>query len=179
MNLLFPLDLFYNQAGLPLPEIAQVAGEDVPEPYRQLLVHTNDMTPTLEAFWGERVGLRVLGRRHQGNTYSREVVLTLNSDARPIEFGAIIVHLEAYPPEARESILTERFPLGTLLALHQIPHFSCPQAFVRVVSDAVINEALELSPEPRVLYGRRNILATPENVVLADILEILPPAHEI
>ena len=27
----------------------------------------------------------------------------------------------------------------------------------------------------RVLYGRRNVLLTPQNDVLADIVEILPP----
>jgi hypothetical protein len=44
----YPLDEFYARSGLPLPRIERTSGEEVPEPYRSLLVHQNDMTPTLE-----------------------------------------------------------------------------------------------------------------------------------
>ena len=44
LNLFFPLNLFYEQLGLPLPVIEQVSGAEVPEPYRRLLVHDDDMT---------------------------------------------------------------------------------------------------------------------------------------
>src|SRR6266404_2816907 len=47
-NLLYPLNEFYEQAGLPLPPAVQVAAREVPEPYRSLLVHEREMTPTLE-----------------------------------------------------------------------------------------------------------------------------------
>ena len=40
----YPLDDFYAQQGLTLPVIDSVAGEDVPQPYRSLLVHDDDMT---------------------------------------------------------------------------------------------------------------------------------------
>ena len=46
----YPLDDFYAQAGLPLPRITAIPGEAMPEPYRTLLVHQNDMTSTLEKF---------------------------------------------------------------------------------------------------------------------------------
>ena len=48
----YPLDEFYALAGRTLPAIEQVPGESVPEPYRQLLVHQDDMTPTLEKCYG-------------------------------------------------------------------------------------------------------------------------------
>ena len=60
-----PLDEFYARSGLPLPPLEQVDGETVPEPYKTLLVHRNDMTPTLEDFHGRSVHLRVLGRALQ------------------------------------------------------------------------------------------------------------------
>ena len=41
-----PLDEFYANAGRALPKIEAVDGIAVPEPYRQLLVHDGDMTPT-------------------------------------------------------------------------------------------------------------------------------------
>src|SRR2546425_1206328 len=93
LSLLFPLDAFYAQAGLALPLVHPIQGEEVPQPYRQLLVHESDMTPTLEAFHGERIHLRMLARRLDGDAYSRQVVLTLNGSARPVAFGAIVIHL--------------------------------------------------------------------------------------
>ena len=53
----YPLDEFYSQAGLTLPRIEAVQGHAVPEPAQSLLVHQNDMTPTLEAFHGRPIHL--------------------------------------------------------------------------------------------------------------------------
>jgi hypothetical protein len=94
--------------------------------------------------------------------------------AARLEFGAIRICLPLFPPDARQTILEGRSPLGTVLATYQVEHVSRPQAFLRVASDTFIGEALGLSG-PHVLYGRRNVLLTPENEVLADIVEILPP----
>ena len=43
----YPLDAFYEQRGEHLPVIGRVEPSSMPEPYRSLLVHDNDMTPTL------------------------------------------------------------------------------------------------------------------------------------
>src|SRR5579883_102407 len=92
LSLAHPLDEFYAAAGQPLPPLAQVEGEAVPEPYRRLLVHQNDMTPTLEAFHGGSVHLDVLGRRRKDDAYFREVILRLDSNNEPVEFGAIKIN---------------------------------------------------------------------------------------
>jgi chorismate-pyruvate lyase len=173
LNLLYPLDLFYAQADLPLPEVMAVQGKSLPEPYRHLLAHQNDMTPTLEAFHGDRIHLRVLAQKLQGDALMRQVMLELEKDGRPVEFGAIVIYLSRFPPAARQQVLEGRVPLGTILATHQMQRKSCPQAFVRIHADSQIQSALRLA-ESHLLYGRRNILATPEDAVLADILEILP-----
>ena len=83
-----PLDEFYARMGLTLPPLEQVDGEAVPQPYRQLLVHHNDMTPTLEKFHQHDIHLRLLGRRHRGDEYFREVVLLLDGTNQAVEFGA-------------------------------------------------------------------------------------------
>jgi chorismate-pyruvate lyase len=176
-SLLYPLDEFYAEARLALPPVQQVEGPDIPEPCRQLLVHDSDMTPTLEAFHGERIHLRVLARRLDGNAYARQVVLTLNGSARPVEFGAIVIHLEHFPPAAREAILEGRRPLGTILHDYHIAHQSRPLSFIRLTSDRLMNEALHL-PEPQALYGRRNVIWDAEENQLANIVEILPPTQE-
>ena len=44
-------------------------------------------------------------------------------------------------------------------------------------SDAAMNAALHLS-ESTLLYGRRNVLLTPNQEILADIIELLPPENK-
>jgi chorismate-pyruvate lyase len=173
LKLLYPLDEFYSQAGVPLPTVSQVKPEDVPEPFKQLLVHNADMTPTLEAFHGETIHLRVMERHQNGDAYSRQVVLVLNGDERPVEFGAIVIYLQHFPPAAREEILQGWKPLGSILRAHNVQHVSQPQAFIRISSDALINEVLGLT-KPHELYGRRNVLLDSNSNVLAEVVEILP-----
>jgi chorismate-pyruvate lyase len=170
-----PLDEFYAQLGLTLPPLEQVDGEVVPQPYKRLLVHNNDMTPTLEKFYAQDIHLRVFGRRRKGNEYFREVVLLLDNNDQPVEFGAIKIDLELFSDEARKHILEERRPLGHILDEGRITHASRPKAFLRIASDKVINEALHLKGA-NVLYGRRNTLFDSKDRPLAEIVEILPPA---
>ena len=169
-----PLDEFYAQMVQPLPPLEQLDGEAVPQPWKHLLVHHDDMTPTLEKFYGEDIHLRVLGRRRRGEEYFREVVLLLDGSEQPVEFGAIKINLHLFSLEARKQILAERRPLGHILHEQGIKHSSRPKAYLRLASDKVINEALSLTGA-HVLYGRRNTLFDPENRPLAEIVEILPP----
>jgi chorismate-pyruvate lyase len=172
-NITHPLDEFYARSGLPLPPLQQIEGEEMPEPYKTLLVHQNDMTPTLENYHGRSVHLRVLSRDQRGETYSREVVLQLEASEQPVEFGAIKIHLDLFAPAAREQILREQWPLGHILKDHAIPHASQPRAYLRIASDPLINSVLGLTGA-NVLYGRRNTLSDSAGRPLAEIVEILP-----
>lgn len=171
----YPLDDFYAQADRALPPIEAVEGDAVPEPYKSLLVHQDDMTPTLEKFHGERIHLAVLSRQQRDDFYFREVVLLLDKTDKPVEFGAIKINLALFPPAARKEILDECRPLGTLLADYTITHTSRPKAYLRVFSDDFINASLKLD-KSQWLYGRRNTLWDPQQRPLAEIVEILPPA---
>lgn len=168
-----PLDELYAKAGLTLPHIETLPGDEVPEPYRQLLVHQGDMTPTLEAFHRSVIHLNVLGREQRGDFYFREVLL-LEEGEKVVEFGAIKIHLSLFPPNARQEILREHLPLGTILARFKIDHSSRPKAFLKVQSDAFINGVLGLSGA-HTLFGRRNTLSNLQGHALAEIVEILPP----
>lgn len=171
---LYPLDVFYAEAGRALPEVTQISASDIPEPYRRLLVHSSDMTRTLEQFHGARIHVHVLERRLDGEDYRRQVVLTLNGSRRPVEFGAIVIHCDHLPQAARAAVLEGHRPLGTILADNAVEHTSRPQAFFSLAPDAVIREALGVSPDTGVLYGRRNVLVVPDGRSLAHVLEILP-----
>src|SRR5262245_47359657 len=124
----YPLDRFYARHGHALPPLDQVEGETVPEPYRKLLVHDRDMTSTLENFHGAGLHLRLVSRALEGDDYFREVVLVLDGTERPVEFGAIHIHLDRFPAAARREVLEERYPLGRILRDHAMPYVSHPQA---------------------------------------------------
>ena len=102
---IFPLKEFYTRAKLPLPRIEAIPGEAVPEPYKSLLVHSNDMTPTLEGFHKSEIHLEILSRERRGDFYFREVVLRLNDSEQAVEFGAIKIYVARFPEEAQDLIL--------------------------------------------------------------------------
>ena len=169
------LDYFYAKLGLPVPGLEPLESHQVPEPYRQLLVHSSDMTPTLEAFYGQPMRLTVLTREQQEYAYLREVVLKSAQDARPVEYGVIRICLDHLPPPASRRVLEEQKPLGNILQSEAIAHLSWPQAFFAVDSDSHLGHVLHLS-RPGRLYGRRNVLLDGSRRLLADVIEILAPA---
>jgi chorismate-pyruvate lyase len=174
-SLLDPLDQFYLVSGVPVPEATKIEAECLPEPYRNLLVHENDMTPTLEAAYRQRIHIRMISRKVEDDVLLRQVVLVLDSDERPVEFGAIRIQLNQLPPEAHQLVLDSKLPLGRLLQDFFIQHSSQPVAYFEVNADERIGEALQ-TPSRQRLYGRRNKLLMPSGEVLAEVVEILPPS---
>ena len=81
-------------------EIEPVEPEDIPEPFRSLLVHEKDMTGTLAGYWGLPIILRPRTVRRKGNVLYRQVVLTAGPDRIPVEAGAIKIYLDRFPAEA-------------------------------------------------------------------------------
>jgi len=177
IDLLYPLNEFYAQAGVALPLVRQINGREMPEPYRHLLVHDRDMTPTMEAAYDRKMNLRVLKYELSDEIFSRQIVLIPEGGASPVVFGAIKIYLDEFPTEARELVLERKLPLGTILELQSIKHFSRPDGFFEVESDASIEGALEIAGPVR-LYGRRNILGNATGRKLAQVLEILPPVEK-
>jgi chorismate-pyruvate lyase len=171
----YPLDDFYARAGLPLPGIEQIQGEEMPEPYRSLLVHERDMTPTLEHFHDSNIHLKILKREQRGDFYFREVVLLLDGSEVPVEFGANKVSLVLFPPKARQLILGEHVPLGRILKDCDIPHATFAKAFFRVAPDELISSVLHLNG-PTWLYGRKATIVDGQKRPLSEIVEILPPS---
>ncbi len=169
-----PLDEFYARAKQPMPAMEFIDAEDMPEPFKQLLVHDRDMTSTLEHFYEQRIHVHLLHRHGTEHTYSREVVLELDQSNTPVEFGAIKMYLPSFPERARKRIVEAHAPLGRILKEFQIAYVSRPKAFFRLASDRLISGALQLNGTHR-LFGRCNRLSDPHGNPLADIVEILPP----
>jgi chorismate-pyruvate lyase len=175
LNLFYPLNEFYDEAGKPLPDVVQIAGPDIPEPYRSLLVHDRDMTPTIEEACCSKVQLRILKYAVHGSVVSRQIVLVPEGGTRAVVFGAIKIYLKYFPPEAKSLVTEKKLPLGTILRTQGMAHASRPDAYIQVAADPLINEALNLTGSAR-LYGRRNVLLDAEQNTLARVLEILPPS---
>ncbi|MBI5387962.1 MAG: hypothetical protein HZA90_25140 [Verrucomicrobia bacterium] len=173
------LERFYERTSLPVPTLQRLRDDEVPPPYKSLLVHSADMTPTLEKYHQDRLGLEVLRRVVLGSgEYLREVVLTLAGNSRPVEYGVIRIWLKRFPEAARQLVLEEQRPLGGILLSEGIAHVSWPHAFFRVEADAHIGSALRLQ-HAAPLYGRRNVLLNGSRHLLAEVIEILPPVNGV
>jgi chorismate-pyruvate lyase len=173
---LYPLNEFYEQAGLPLPSVVRIEEREVPEPYKSLLVHNRDMTPTIADAYHCAIQLRVLQHSLRDNVFSRQIILVLEGGERAVVFGAIKIYLERFPPEARRLVLEMKQPLGTILQTQGMAHASRPEAYIQVAADATINRALGLTGSA-LLYGRRNVLWNSSQLPLAQVVEILPSAE--
>ena len=170
------LEGFYAGLGLCLPAVHPLKGEEMPEPYRQLLVHSDDMTPTLEAFYGQAMRLTVLSRHRENGAYLREVLLRPAASAQAVEYGVIRICLDRFPVLARQAVLAENRPLGNILQTEAMPHLSWPQGFFCLEADYHIGGLLGVRP-PASLYGRRNVLVDGSRRLLAEVIEVLPPVE--
>ena len=171
------LELFYSRAGLRVPLLRQMAGEQMPQPYRSLLVHSCDMTPTLEAFFHQPIGLGLLSSELQDQSYVREVILKRSDNSKPVEYGAIRISLNHLPPNAARRVLEAQRPFGGILQSEGIPHMSWPQAFFMTESDSHMSGVLALDKSSS-LFGRRNVLVDGSRRLLAEVIEILAPVPQ-
>ncbi len=163
---------------LPLVAGRVLAAARLPEPYRTLLAHEQDMTSTLERFHGEPMALHLLAKARDGGVLERRVVLVGQVSGKPREYGAIRIYLELFPAAARRLILAGRRPLGAVLALCAVPYVSEPEAFLELESSAEMRHVFDLQAKT-LLFGRRNVLRTPAGEALAEVLEILPPGDDV
>lgn len=171
-GLLYPLDAVYRRVGVPIPRVRLVDAEDIPFPYRTLLVHTNDMTLTIERHFGAPIVVRALSTLLSGNWYTRRVLLAQAYSGKPVEMGAIRINMKAFRPRTRRSILANHVPLGRILRDDGVDFESRPRAFFALEPNAEMMGVFWMR-EPRTLYGRRTEIYV-DDAKIGDIVEILP-----
>jgi chorismate-pyruvate lyase len=169
---LYPLDIAYTRAGVEPPAATAIAPGRIPQPYRSLLVHQNDMTLTLEAHFGGRVVLRPLTTFTVGAWYYRRVLLAQEYSGRPVEMGAIRMKLSALPRKVQAEIRRNQVPLGRLLRDAGVDFTSVPREFFAVVPNGEMMGVFWMREE-KTLYGRRTEVML-DGRAIGDIVEILP-----
>jgi chorismate-pyruvate lyase len=171
-GLLFPLDFVYARSGVALPDVEMIDPDNIPPPYRSLLVHTTDMTLTLERHFGGRVALRPLATFSTGPWYYRRVLLAQEYTGRPVEMGAIRIKVGAFSDRIRRQILKNDVPLGRLLRDGGVKYESRPKAFLAVTPNPEMMGVFWMR-EPKTLYGRRTEMIH-DGAKIGDIVEVLP-----
>ena len=170
--MLYPLDMVYRRAGIDIPTFEVVAPDDIPLPYRTLLVHDSDMTLTLERHFGGRVVLRPLSTFSLGGSYFRRVLLVQEYAGQPVEMGAIRMELDAFDAPLRRQILDNEIPLGSILRDRRLEYASRVKAFLQLMPNPEMMGVFWMR-EPRVLYGRRTEIVR-RGRKIGDIVEVLP-----
>ncbi|NNE93635.1 MAG: hypothetical protein HKN23_18455, partial [Verrucomicrobiales bacterium] len=173
LHWLLPIHFFYERKGRALPDFHFLEGSEVPYPYRSLLVHENDMTPTLAAFHHSKLYLEVHEKETSDEFVMRLVTLHAAASDIPVEFGAIGIHLQNFEDEVRQRIVEGGVPLGAILGEHKVAHHGSPSAYFRVPADDLMAGTLKQEAGDE-LFGRCNQLLDDDGMVIADIVEILP-----
>jgi chorismate-pyruvate lyase len=156
-----------------LPECELVPADEVPQPYHDLLVHEHHMTVTVEAHHGDRVDVRILARRQDGDSYARKILLALQGSGRVVQFGIMRIHLQYCRPEVRDEILAGQTPLGRILIEHDVLRRIEPTAYLRVIPGRAMMEWFGLD-RPRPTYGRLALIHC-DGQPAVELLEIVAP----
>ena len=113
------------------PATWPIAASGLPEPYRDLLVHAEHMTVTVERFHADAVDVEVLHAERHGAIYRRRILLRLRRSRQVVQFGLVEVNLDCLPTEAAEEILGGCTPLGRVLIEHDVLRIIEPVGYFR------------------------------------------------
>jgi chorismate-pyruvate lyase len=165
--------LFPAAPGELWPECEFVQADEVPSPYRELLVHDQHMTVTVEAHHGDSVDVRILDRVHNDDVYARKILLALHGSGRVVQFGIMKINLSYCSLTVREEIVAGRTPLGRILIDHDVLRRIEPTAFLRVIPDPAMMKWFALDKSART-YGRLAIIHCDEQPAV-ELLEVVAP----
>jgi chorismate-pyruvate lyase len=144
-------------------------GDQLPQPYRHLLVHNHHMTVTVEEYYGGLVDVRVLDAVQHGYDYARKIVLIHRDSGKVVQFGIVRVDLAVLDPEVRDRIVSGHTPLGRVLIESNVLRTVRPIAYYRVVPNLNLAEWLGSS---KPTYGRLGLITAGDRpcVRVAEIL---------
>lgn len=155
------------------PVCTPITGDQMPELYRSLLVHTHHMTVTVERYYGGPVNVKVLNTVRDGDEYARKILLELRDDGRVVQFGIVQIDLSLLSPPVRDRIVEGKTPLGRVLIEHNVLRHIQPAGYLRVEPCEEMCRWFGLT-KPTTTYGRLGIIYTDGKPAI-EVLEILTP----
>lgn len=177
-SLLWPLNLFYSQDGREMPKLTPLFEEQMPEPYRRLLVHNFNMTPTLENHHSGTIHIEPIHVMMSDDETTREVVLRLDRNEQPVEYSANRIFFPAVTGQARRMIEEARVPLGSILRICECRHTVNPSGYFRIQPTAFMMKVFGMESKTS-LFGRRTTLVGLNGKKIAEVCEILPVESDL
>ncbi|NOY40330.1 MAG: hypothetical protein GXP26_00650 [Planctomycetes bacterium] len=163
-------DLFFASRD-ELGEFSLIEASDLPTEYQSLLAHDDHMTVTVEAWHNSMVDVRVLEEHRDGDFYARKILLTLQRDGAPVQYGIMRINLANLPEIVRMEIESQALPLGRIMIRHHLLREVELCQLWRITPGDELRTKLQLGEEPCV-YGRTaRILVNGHPVV--ELLEIV------
>ena len=150
------IGLFFDDQSQ-LGEFVEADANEIPQPQRQLLAHDRHMTVTVERHHQALVDVRVLKLLLEGDSYSRKIVLTRQSDDAVVQFGIVRLNLALMDPEVREEIEAQQTPLGRILINHNVMREVKLLKLYRVAVGPELAQAFEIEPGA-LCFGRTALI---------------------
>ena len=164
----------FPDPGIDLEQVEVVAAEDVPEAYGKLLVHTHHMTVTLEEKYRNPVTLEALKVRHEGDDYSRKLLLRSGDNGPIVLAGIMRFRLECVREAIRDSIIEGITPLGRILIENEVLRRIETVAFLRFPLGNSFGHLFGDDVEEEFTYGRIAIIYC-DGEPAVELLELVQP----
>jgi chorismate-pyruvate lyase len=168
--------LFYQDPA-ELGTFEEVPRDQVPPPYRELLVHEHHMTVTVEAYHGSPVDVRVVRKKITPTRYARLILLARQSDGAVVQFGIMRVNFAYLDDEVRKRIESESTPLGRILIEHDVLREIRLFSVWKVAPGPDLRRLFGLT-SPQTTYGRTAIIDL-NGEPAVELLEIVTPAKPV
>jgi hypothetical protein len=154
------------------PECEVVGKDEIPEPFRWLLVHRNHMTKVLEAQYGRTMELEVVEHKLEEDFYTRKILLRPAGTDVVVEFGIVRLNLGFVPKAVREEILERKTPLGAILIRHKVLRRVEPKWYLRFPASAPLLTAAGMGALSHAVYGRIGVIHC-EHEPAIELLEVV------
>ena len=164
--------LFPEQQSL-IEQAEHVPSALTPEPYKRMLVHDQHMTVTMEAYHHNKVDVRILDRRLDGDVYSRRILLLKAGTDQVVQFGIVRFDFSYVTGAVRDEILTGETPMGRVLINHNVLRHIDLGAILRITAGPALAEPLQMTAGG-VTYGRLATIFCNQSPAV-DLLEITAP----
>lgn len=164
--------LFYSGTA-ELGSFVEVLAEAIPSPYRDLLAHHEHMTVAVERHHNSPVDVEVLNTLHDGDFYSRKIVLHLQSDRKTVLYGVPRINLRLMGEDVKREILSEQIPLGRVLIDHNVMREVQLASLYRVMPGTELCRLFGLA-QPVETYGRTAFIYC-DGYPAIELLEIVSP----